>query len=108
MQTPFVTTGMLAVAVAVMALVITRSKIALPLREWATRTSKWLGKLLTCPFCTSHWLAFGLVAVYRPRLVHSDIYVLDLFMTALVIVAIASIIAGWVFQSIAGMHISDE
>ncbi len=31
------------------------------------RGSVWLGKLAGCGCCLGHWLALGLVAIYRPR-----------------------------------------
>lgn len=37
-------------------------------RAWVLRKSAFLGALVDCPYCASHWLAALAVAVYRPRL----------------------------------------
>jgi hypothetical protein len=44
-----------------MAHTITRERIFAPLRARAGGSDSWLGYLLSCPYCTSHWLAFLLV-----------------------------------------------
>ncbi len=51
--------------------------------------SAFLGKLVSCGYCTGHWVAFGLVLVYRPRLFHAW-WPLDYFLTALVIAWLAA------------------
>ena len=37
------------------------------LREWVKARSVWVGKLACCGYCLGHWVAFGLVAIYRPK-----------------------------------------
>lgn len=44
-----------------MAHTITRERIFAPLRARAGGGETWLGYLLSCPYCASHWLAFLLV-----------------------------------------------
>jgi uncharacterized protein DUF1360 len=38
------------------------------LRDWAKGRSAWLGKLASCGYCQGHWIAFGLLVIYRPRI----------------------------------------
>ena len=58
-------------------------------RKWANGRSTWLGTLARCGYCLGHWVAFGLVAVYRPRLFEAW-WLLDYFLTALVIAWLAA------------------
>lgn len=59
----------------------------------SVRASKWLSTLVGCPYCLSHWLSWGAVAVYRPRLVHAWLP-LDLFTSSWPIIAGAMLTAG--------------
>jgi hypothetical protein len=59
------------------------------LRDWVKSRSVWLGKLVCCGYCLGHWAAFGLVAIYRPRLFEAW-WLLDYFLTALVIAWLAA------------------
>ncbi len=38
------------------------------LQDSVNGRSVWLRKLPCCGYCLGHWVAFGLVAIYRPRL----------------------------------------
>ncbi|MEO5767176.1 MAG: DUF1360 domain-containing protein [Polyangia bacterium] len=42
---------------------IARERIAEPLRRWLGGKETWLGYLVSCPYCLSHWLAMALVPV---------------------------------------------
>jgi hypothetical protein len=61
---------------------VTETKLFKPLREWAGKLP--MGELLSCGYCLGHWVAFGLVAIYRPRLFEMW-WPLDFFLTALLI-----------------------
>ena len=52
-----------AVSLVVMGLAhtLTRERIGEPLRRRLGGKETWLGYLVSCPYCTSHWLAFLLV-----------------------------------------------
>jgi len=47
---------------------LTCAKIFDAPRAWVLRKSAFVGALVDCPYCASHWLAALAVAVYRPRL----------------------------------------
>jgi hypothetical protein len=47
---------------------LTQEELFAGLRRAAEARSKWLGKLVECPYCVSHWLAFGLVPLFGVRL----------------------------------------
>jgi len=54
---------LLAVALVVMGLshTITRERIFAPLRQRLGGKDTWLGYLMSCPYCVSHWVAFIVV-----------------------------------------------
>jgi hypothetical protein len=66
------------------AFAVTETKVFKPLREWMKRKNTFLGKLLSCGYCLGHWIAFALVAVYKPKLFEFW-WLLDYFLTAIVI-----------------------
>jgi hypothetical protein len=74
----------LSVITASIAFTLTETKLFLPFREWVSIRSKFLGKLVNCGYCTGHWIAFGLTAIYKPQVFHCC-EPLDYFLTALVI-----------------------
>ncbi|KAB2832103.1 MAG: hypothetical protein F9K48_11105 [Candidatus Brocadia sp.] len=63
---------------------VTETKIFKPMREWVKKRVAFLGELLSCGYCFSYWVAFIMVAIYRPGLFESW-WLLDYFLTALVI-----------------------
>jgi len=63
---------------------VSETKLFRPFRERIARASRLLGELCTCGYCLGHWIAFGLVAIYRPRLLHGW-WLLDYVLTALII-----------------------
>lgn len=62
----------LALAAGVAATTITKAKVFAPLRVFAKRANSWIGYLVSCPYCASHWLVFALQAVYQVRLGRLD------------------------------------
>ena len=76
--------GLLSIATGSMAFTLSEASIFAGLRARMNQWSKWLGKLLSCGYCISHWVAFPLVAIYRPRLFLAW-WPLDYFLTALTI-----------------------
>jgi len=75
---------LLSVVTASISFTVAEAKLFKPLREWGKRRSPFLGDLLSCGYCFGHWIAFALVAAYRPRLF--EVWApLDYFLTALAI-----------------------
>jgi hypothetical protein len=79
---------LLSFVVASLAFTVTEAKLIAPTRERLKRKNPLLGELISCGYCLGHWVAFGLVAIYRPRLFHAW-WLLDYFFTALVIAWLA-------------------
>jgi type VI protein secretion system component VasK len=91
---------LLAVSAVVMGIshTIARERIFLPLRERLGGGGKerWLGSLVSCPYCVSHWVAFVLVPlmdVYPLRTPHAWgllSSVLDWFFSSVLVAVIAA------------------
>lgn len=64
---------------------ISETKLFEPLRNFLSDKSVALGNLFNCGYCFGHWVAFLLVAIYRPKLFCSFFSLMDYFFTALVI-----------------------
>ena len=79
----------LSIVTASVAFTITETKLFLPFREGVAKRSRFFGKLIHCGYCTGHWIAFVLVAVYQPRLFECW-WLLDYFLTALAIAWLAA------------------
>ena len=82
--------ALLSVVTASIAFGITETKLCLPVREWVKRRSEFLGELMACGYCLGHWVALGLVAIYRPKLFDAW-WVLDYCITVLVIAWLAGL-----------------
>ena len=80
---------LLSLVTASVAFTFCETKLFAGLREWVKARSVWLGKLAGCGYCLGHWVAFVLVAIYRPRL-FARWWPLDYFLTALVIAWLAA------------------
>lgn len=94
-----VTCLVLALAVGSASFTVARTKISVPFRTWVMKKSKWFGGLVTCPYCTSHWLAAVAVGIYRPRPVELWAPV-DWGVAWLMTVALAAFVIGLVTRSV--------
>lgn len=92
----------LSLAVSAASLTLSKAEIFLLVRGWLWDRSDWLGRLITCPYCTSFWVAFGVVLVYQPRIERSGVLLLDLFVSALMIVALSVLWMGVMWKLLQG------
>lgn len=83
----------LAIAAGTAATTITKAKAFQWLRLALKARSKWLGYLVSCPYCTSHWLVFALQAVYQLRLVQSSFAVVDVVVSSFVVIGAAAFVS---------------
>jgi hypothetical protein len=79
---------LLSLVTASIAFTLCETTVFAGLRDRVKGRSIWLGKLACCGFCLGHWVAFGLVAIYRLRLFEAW-WLLDYFLTALVVAWLA-------------------
>lgn len=59
---------LISLAVMCIANTISRERLFQPLRDRLGGKETWVGYLLTCPYCLSHWLAFLFVPLFDLRL----------------------------------------
>jgi hypothetical protein len=89
----------LAMVVSGTSFTITSMEIFEPLRRFIVARSSWLGQLISCFYCTSHWITFLLVAIYRPVLVATGFTPVDLAVSAFFVIQLATFITGMLFKS---------
>ena len=53
------------------------------IRAWVKKRSAFLGKLVSCGYCTGFWVSFGLVANFQPTLFFSSSPTTDFLFTGL-------------------------
>lgn len=92
MNDPISTVIMIGLASSVLSITITKNAIGAPLRRWAKARNQTLGKLFKCYFCLSHWIALAF-AVLCPRLGWSEWLLVDVILTTLGAVGIATLIS---------------
>lgn len=101
---PILLIAYLALAIAAISMTTAKASIFRPLRLKVEDRNEWLGELVKCPYCTSHWLAFGAEAIYQPRLVHSGVALLDYALSAMAMVALATIFFGLIWAALDQMN----
>lgn len=90
---------------------VAREKIFEPLRERLGGKETWLGYLVSCPYCASHWLAFVLVpltgAYYVDVAVEWGVAtrLLEWFLSSILVVVIAAFlrVAFWFVDESQGL-----
>ena len=60
--------GILGIATGAISMVITKSAIFNKAHEWLEKRSPLLEEMLSCPWCTSHWVALLFTLIYQPLL----------------------------------------
>ncbi len=84
----------LSLACSAVAVTLTKSSFFSWLRVWARKhLFKTLAKLVSCPYCASHWIAAGLVGVYQPVFIQAWLP-FDLFVSVMVTVALSALVTG--------------
>jgi hypothetical protein len=78
----------LSLATASISFTVTETNLFKLFREGVKAKNVFLGELISCGYCFGHWVAFALVAIYRPRLFDSW-WLIDYFITALVLAWLA-------------------
>ena len=103
----------LGVATGAISLLLTKSPVFNFLHDWLDKHSPFFGKMLDCPWCTSHWVALFFVLVYRPLLLDGSwrpawlyaswlnylLIPVDYLVTVMVLVAISSVIARTIYSA---------
>lgn len=87
----------LALATAAISTTISKGRIFVSARKWIIERNEWLGKLVSCSYCASHWVALVFVAIYRPILIQQW-FIVDFFVSVFSVVAISAIISGAIIK----------
>lgn len=91
-----------------MSYTIAHERIFAPLRKRLGGKRTWLGFLVSCPYCNSHWIAFGLVPLTGVYGIRTGVdlgpftQVVDWFLSSYLVVVIAAflrVIFFWVDES---------
>lgn len=91
----------IAFAVAAMSFTIAKTKVSAPFRAFVKSKSEWLGGLVSCPYCTSHWLTLAAVLTFRGdiRLIWGHGF-FDYMGTWAAIIGLSAIIVGQINNAI--------
>lgn len=90
----------LGMAVGVVSMTISKASIFERLRVWIDRESEWLGDLVSCPYCTSHWVALVAVIAFEPRPLQTQWDLLDMVAAVFAVTFVSSVACGaiaWAF-----------
>jgi Protein of unknown function (DUF1360) len=93
----------LSLAVATVAMTLTKAKISQVPRDFIGSKNAWVKELVNCPYCTGHWLSFLAVIVYQPRAVHSGQPIVDVAVSAFVIVALSTFWCGLIYTALSNI-----
>ncbi len=92
----------LSLAAAAISVTLAKSKLFEPLREKIKERNEWLGELVNCPYCTSHWVSIGLVIIYQP--VPFNLIIVDQVIAVFALVSLAAIWAGLIYRAYSPME----
>jgi hypothetical protein len=82
---------LLSLACGAMSMTLSKAKISAPFRAWVKKRNPWIGEGLSCPYCTSHWIALILTCIYFPRPVFSGLWFPDFFVSLMILVAMSAL-----------------
>jgi|SRR5690606_30327528 len=83
---------MVALAIAALSITLTRARIFKPVRDSLAERNYLLFKLVSCPYCTSHWLA----ALLAPCTIFglTEFWLVDYLLTVFILVGLSALLEG--------------
>lgn len=80
---------------------LSRARMLRAARGWVRRRSEFFGEGVTCQYCVSHWVAFVLTLLYRPRILPPAqwletawlVAVVDYLVSAFAVIGLAALLA---------------
>lgn len=99
------------IATGAISLFITKSALLNSFHAWLEKKSPFLEELLSCPWCTSHWVGAFLLLIYQPWLLdwgwrpawmvllEPVLLPVDFLVTLMVVVAVAAVTAGVIYRA---------
>jgi Protein of unknown function (DUF1360) len=97
-MSPYIQFLILGLGVGLISLTLVKGTIFKRLRDEVAYRSDFFGELLSCPYCTSHWVAAIAMVIWHPRLVDCGFIVVDWIMTGFALVAVATMAAGIIYR----------
>lgn len=94
----------MALAVGTVSMTITKANIFEWLRNWIETKNDFLADLFSCPYCMSHWIALGLMFLYRPLILDTGNQWPDLFVSWFALVGLGSLVSGAILRIFGGVH----
>lgn len=91
-------------ATSAISITVCETKIFEPSRNFIKMKSCWLGKLISCPYCTSHWISFLFVVAYKVKMIQG-LGMIDYLVTAFAIVSLATFCSYVLCQTLLVMDI---
>lgn len=94
----------LSMAVASFSMTLTLSPVFASLRGWIDDKSSFLGDLIHCPYCTSHYVSLLVVIMFGPMVATSGFYAADVIVSAFAMVTASSFFCGVIYYSLSGLN----
>jgi hypothetical protein len=82
----------------VIAMTLTKAVIFHTFRQWLVDKSNFIGELIQCPYCTSHWIAAVAMVIWHPRFTDCGFLPVDYIATGFALTALSSMVAGIVYR----------
>lgn len=83
---------LLAVAIAAASITVTRARIFKPARDWMQEKNYLLFKLISCPYCLSHWYAMFLA--YFVVFGVTGVWLVDWLLATFMLVGLSALLEG--------------
>lgn len=98
----------LGMAVAAVSMLLTKAKITRRFRTWLSGRTGYVGRyfhgLFSCPYCMSHPWSLAAAIVYDLRVVGSGYHVLDIVVSAAIMIVPASFFSWLIYFSVKSME----
>jgi hypothetical protein len=93
---------LIGVATGAISLFITKSALLNSFHTWLEKKSPFFEEMLSCPWCTSHWIGAFFLLVYQPWIINAGnafLAPVDWLVTWMVVVTVAALTARIIYSS---------
>lgn len=88
----------LGIATGAISMVISKSALLNKFHDWLEPRAPFLEEMLSCPWCTSHWVALFFTLIYHPLLI-DGFFPIDYLVSIMVMVVIAAVTARIIYSA---------
>lgn len=89
----------LALVVSSISYTMSSMEIFEPLRSFCSKQNKWLGSLISCFYCLSHWVTFFFVILYKPQVIPGSHFLINLLVSSFFIIQLSTYFTGFIYKS---------